>query len=192
MPYYPLEIPPGTPAEAESVVCSQIDPLLSDIHTMLMLPITDTPGLDAKCGLSAALVLLGVVAGVSATLYDDDPTSKGIDLREQHGEAFKSLLTHRYPWSAERELAGAIVEQHAATVLYEAFRNPLAHSAELVSYVVISGRQDSAHPLCCCRWSFYLDQGVIGGWIILVHAGRIGLSVRQGKLVFKGLAQPCP
>ena len=71
MPYHQLETPSATHPHLVSIVRDQIDPLLRDVHALLRLPIPNQPGLDAKGNFSAALILLGVVAGVSAMLYDD-------------------------------------------------------------------------------------------------------------------------
>ncbi len=131
MPYQRVEVPPGTPAELEQILRDTVDPLLRDVHAMLMLPVKDVLGLDAGCNFSAALVLLGVVSGVSITLYHD-PTLKKLDEREQRGEAFKRVLDRYFPWEEEPEVKGAIRERHAATVLYEAFRNPLTHRLGIV------------------------------------------------------------
>lgn len=127
MPYQPLEVPPGTDPSLERLVRETVDPLLRDVHAMLMLPLTDQPGLEAGCNFSAALVLLGVVGGASSTLYDA-PSLSNLDPRDQPGEAFKQVIERFYPWDSEPDVEGAIRGRHAAQVLYEAFRNPLTHS----------------------------------------------------------------
>ncbi len=127
MPYYPVEVPPGTHPNLERFVRDQIDPLLREVHAMFMLPIEGTPGLDAKCHFLATAGLLGVVSGVSVTLYQN-PSLSGLSQRGQRGEAFRTVLTSHYPWDEEPEVEGAIRELDAAKVLYDAFRNPLSHS----------------------------------------------------------------
>lgn len=127
MPYRPLAVPPDTPSDAQEFVRERVDPFLRDVHAMLGLPRDDVPGLEGGCNLSAALVLLGVVSGVSVSLYYD-PDLEGVNERERSGRAFKRLLETHYPWDDERALEGAICGKHAAEVLYDAFRNPLTHS----------------------------------------------------------------
>lgn len=126
MPYQELKLPTGTTLRLKEVVRKQLDPLLADVHSMLRLPIDDDIGLGAGCNLSAALVLLEVVGGVSVELYDN-PSLNKLDERQQRGERFKQVLEHNFPWNDERDIPNAIIDRHAAELLYDAFRNPLAH-----------------------------------------------------------------
>lgn len=105
-------------------ITDRIDSLLADVHSMLRLPIETDPGLKGGCNLSAALILLSVVAGLSAEIYRNDQPRR-ID---QSGGWFKKVLADFYPWEQEETLENAILREHAANVLYEAFRNPLVHS----------------------------------------------------------------
>jgi hypothetical protein len=57
-------------------------------------------------------------------LYED----AGLDKRNDSGERFKRTLEKYFPWSEEPDVPGAITGRHAAEVLYNAFRCPLAHS----------------------------------------------------------------
>ena len=122
MPYQKLLVPSGTPSNLEKIVREQLDPLLTDVHAMLRLPIKGEHGLEAGCNLSAALVLLEVVGGVSVEVYDSE-----LDKRNQSGERFKRVLQYHFPWKCERKLPGAITDREAAEQLYKAFRNPLVH-----------------------------------------------------------------
>lgn len=146
MPYVPLQIPEGAPEALEQIVRDRIDPILRDVHAMLRLPIDDVPGLEAGCNLSAALVLLEVVSGVSAVLYAD-PELEKIDKRQRSGEAFKRLLLKHYPWDEEPDTAETIREKHAAEILYQAFRNPLAHSFGIDSETAHGQRKVAKGPL---------------------------------------------
>ena len=131
MPYQIVKLPAGAQTGLVRIVREQIDPLLRDVHAMLMLPRKDIPGLNAGCNLAVSLVLLNVVSGVSATLYDD-PSLGDVDPRNQSGEAFRRVLERHYPWDEEPNVEGAIRERHAATVFYDAFRNPLTHTLGIV------------------------------------------------------------
>lgn len=122
MPYQKLLLPSGTPPQLEKIVSEQLDPLLSDVHAMLRLPIKSEHGLEASCHLSATLVLLEVVGGVSVELYDDPSFS-----RSDRGKRFKQTLEKHFPWDHERHLPCAMIKGPAAKLLYDAFRNPLAH-----------------------------------------------------------------
>ena len=127
MTYQELQLPHGTPTDLERLVRKQLDLLLADVHSMLRLPVEGNPGLEAGCNFSAALVLLEIVGGVSVKLYHN-PKLSNLDQREERGERFIQVLERHFPWDDERTLLGAITDRHAAELLYEAFRNPLAHS----------------------------------------------------------------
>ncbi len=132
MPYHPVDVPSGTNPTLERMVRESIDPVLRDVHAMLMLPMSEVPGLDAGCNFSCAQVLLGVVSGVAGALYDDS-TVAGVDKRENPGEAFKRVIANHYPWNDEPDAPGTIRSQHAAKILYDAFRNPFSHSLGTVT-----------------------------------------------------------
>jgi hypothetical protein len=93
---------------------------------MMRLPL---PGTDlyAGCNLSAALSLLEVVGGVSMVFYLNAALASA-DERTQRRQRFLETLAGFFPWEQEQDFPGAITGKHAATVLYEAFRNPLAHA----------------------------------------------------------------
>ena len=120
MPYHPLDLPPGTPPDVERIVRTRIDPLLRQVHAMLLLPCEDAPGLDIVCKQSVALVLLGVVTGVSEKLYKPPK-------RMNSSERFERVLIDYYPWRGEPKTAGTVRGKEAAQTIYKTFRNPLTH-----------------------------------------------------------------
>lgn len=122
MAYIPLPLPPIVDPEVKRVVRKLLDPQLADVHAMLRLP-KRWPGLEAGCNLSAGLVLLSVVSGVSVALYR--PSALG--RRGDRGKLFVEVLEHCYPWTAEPSNS-ALPPRQGAERLYEAFRNPLVHS----------------------------------------------------------------
>jgi hypothetical protein len=122
--YIPVALPAGIHNAVRQQIRNRVDPLLTDVHAMLRLPIEADPGLDGGCNLSAALVLLSVVAGLSAEVYRNDRLHRV----DQSGNRFRKVLADYYPWNEEAALENAITHVHAANILYEAFRNPLAHS----------------------------------------------------------------
>jgi hypothetical protein len=126
MAYTPLPIPSSTADEIRETIRQRLDPLLADVHAMMRLPLPDA-GLQAGCNLSAALSLLEVVGGVSIVFYVD-PALATADPRTQRKQRFLETMAKLFPWDQEQHLAGAITGMHAAAVLYEAFRNPLAHA----------------------------------------------------------------
>ena len=123
LPYQPLSLPPDTPKNLEALVRLQAEPMLAAVHAMLRLPREEMLGLEADCTLSAALTLLGVVSGVSVELL----SAPDLGERDDSGKRFKLVLEKFYPWETERNLSGSIIGKHAACLLYDAFRNPLAH-----------------------------------------------------------------
>lgn len=125
MAYISLKLPAGTSSRVEAIVRGQIDPLFADVHSMMRLPIQEVD-LNAGCNFSATLVILELIAGVSVELYER-PDLDRKDPRDQRKLRFKQLLDNHYPWNEERSLPGAITDEQASNILYEAFRNPLAH-----------------------------------------------------------------
>lgn len=126
MAYLPLPVPLKAPQELRDAVSRLLDPLFADVHAMMRLPLPEA-GLHAGCNLSAALSLLEVVGGISSIFYVH-PDLDGKDQRTQRRERFLRVLAQFFPWEQERHLSGAITGLHASTVLYEAFRSPLAHA----------------------------------------------------------------
>ncbi len=110
--YQPLKMSRHVGPLAKGLV-QHIDMLLGDVHSMLRLPLSEE-GLTHGCNFAAALVLLEVIGGISATLFQATGGS---------GERYKQLLEKYYPWDAEGETQSG----KAARELYKWWRNPLAH-----------------------------------------------------------------
>ena len=110
--YRPLRISPDTPARVRRLI-EHLDMLLGDVHAMLRLPFKEE-GLTHGCNFAAAIVLVEIIGGVSATLFQHSGGT---------GEKYKALLEKWYPWDAE----GRTDPAAAAHLLYKFVRNPLAH-----------------------------------------------------------------
>lgn len=129
MAYVPLALPAHLSVHQQAV-SELVDPLFSDIHSMLRLPVAGDDGLRGGCNLTCALSLLSIVAGVGETLMHA-PTMKSSKARGGFGLRFNECLRHYYPWDLEpgpRDTNRAVVEKSATKALYNAFRNPLTHS----------------------------------------------------------------
>ncbi|HXP86111.1 MAG TPA: hypothetical protein VN841_15410 [Bryobacteraceae bacterium] len=87
--------------------------LLGDVHAMLRLPLKEE-GLTHGCNFAAATVLVEIIGGVSATLFQYNGGTR---------EKYRRLLEHWYPWDAE----GCTDRAAASHLLYKFIRNPLAH-----------------------------------------------------------------
>ncbi|MBI4135122.1 hypothetical protein HY477_00075 [Candidatus Uhrbacteria bacterium] len=95
---------------------------------MLRLPIDGDPGLSGGCNLPTTLVLLSIVSGVSITVFDPAALTR----RQDRGMLFKELFVKHYPWNEEQHLRDAKLGEGAADVLYDLFRNPLAHALGVI------------------------------------------------------------
>lgn len=124
MAYTSLQLPHTLSPGFTYIVRNQLEPLLSDVHAMLRLPIDTEDGLQAGCNLSAASTLLSVVSGASVTIYN----SGGLTQRGNRGELFRQLLINHYPWNQERHYTNGRFDADAASDLYDLFRNPLSHA----------------------------------------------------------------
>ncbi len=128
MAYVPLLLP--APVSAfQSEVTDLIDPLFSDIHTMLRLPIAEDDGLSAGCNLTCALSLLSIIAGISSKMMHSGlPASRS----RKVGARFFECVERYFPWDMEPQnpVDGlrAVSGREAAKALYDAYRNPLAHA----------------------------------------------------------------
>ena len=119
MAYIKIDLPDVTPPQVRRFVEERIDSLyLSDVHAMFRLPL---PQQDIHAGLnfSIAQILMATISGISITLYDH----KG-----EPGELFKGLVEHYFPWNEEKL---SVSPKAAAAIIYDVFRNPLAHAAGL-------------------------------------------------------------
>ena len=110
--YQPLKTSPDVTPNVKRLV-QHLDMLLGDVHSMMRLPLQDE-GLTHGCNFAAAVVLLELIGGVSATLFQGSGGS---------GQRYKDLLRGYYPWDAEGETKPG----GAARELYKFWRNPLAH-----------------------------------------------------------------
>ena len=101
------------------VVRKRVQPILRDVRTMLAHPVNfGDPGFN----LSAALVLASVIAGLSRVFFSTVPAS---------GRAFRATA-ERYPLAHEPHESGVVTSpKKFAKVLYETYRNTLAHSLGL-------------------------------------------------------------
>jgi hypothetical protein len=84
---------------------------------MLRLPLPNYR-ITSRCTFSCAQTLFSLVGGASTMLYAHRDSSPGKD--------FKDLLVDFYPWADEP--ASRPTPSEAARIMYEQFRNPLAHN----------------------------------------------------------------
>src|SRR3990170_8589621 len=91
MAYQPLNLDATTPPAVRRLI-ERLERLsLSDVHTMLRLPVPNYR-LNAGCNFAITQVLTTAIGGISTTLYRQGNSD---------GARFKGLLTHHYPWSLE-------------------------------------------------------------------------------------------
>lgn len=119
MTYQPLVLSPHTPAAVERFIRGQVDMQSHDVHCMLRLPMPEA-GLEAGCNLSAASVLLALIAGLSTVIYAGEGGA---------GERFRTMLDRYYPWTYSP--SGELTPAQTAKELYDLFRNPLVHALGL-------------------------------------------------------------
>jgi hypothetical protein len=117
--YRPVAISSSTPASVAQFIRSTVDLFFGDVHAMLRLPLPQE-GLEAGCNYSGAAVLLAVISGASVVLYD--PSVKG-----DRGRLFKATAAEFYPWDTEPAVGVSDPDQ-GKLLLYDSFRNPLAHT----------------------------------------------------------------
>jgi hypothetical protein len=118
--YVPLIISPATPPKVTTFMRDVVDLHMSDLHTILRLPVPEC-NLTAACNFTAASALLGLIAGASVVLFD--PT-RG---RKDRGILFTETVKLFYPWDTE-PATGVTDPSVGADALYQTFRNPLAHT----------------------------------------------------------------
>lgn len=127
MAYKSLTLDKATPPRVRALIRSIETLSFSDVHTMLRLPVRQMRSgagkqiedLGAGCNFAIAHVLLAVIGGISATLYQP---------KWKDNKRFKGILRDYYPWNQEPP---GISSLDAATDIYEAFRNPLVHDLGL-------------------------------------------------------------
>ena len=118
MAYVPLDLPTSLPTPVEQVIRGPVENYLHDVHWMLAttLPGGDGPGRQLQNPI--AMTLLAVVAGVSTELYQA-PQGTGT------GRRFKDCLIDFFPWDIDPPQG--VSNEKAAEILYDGFRNPMAH-----------------------------------------------------------------
>jgi hypothetical protein len=109
MPYTPIPRPSNLPPRVAAAVERLENHYLREVHVMLRLPIPNYR-LLSPCTFSCAQTLMALVAQ-----RDGKP-----------GQDFQSLLVALYPWSHEPMLQ--VTPAKGAKIIYEAFRNPIAHN----------------------------------------------------------------
>lgn len=103
------------------LLAEHVDMQFMDLRTMLRLP---SAGLAGGCNFAVASFLFNVIAGSSVCFYKTSAaafTAKG-----DRGTRFEGLLADFYPWQGE-----PVAKATAIDILYDAARNPLAHSLGL-------------------------------------------------------------
>lgn len=114
MAYTPIPIPSNCPEEAAAIVRQAIDPRLSDVHSMLRMPL-DQDGLSAGCNFAIADVLFGLIEGVAAVLHP------GFG---EEGQSFLACVELHYgiePVPTEFD------SKRIGETLWTMFRNPMQH-----------------------------------------------------------------
>src|SRR5262245_3373789 len=126
MTYNPLNPDPHTPNPVINFLRDHVQMQLHDVHVMLRLPMPEYE-LDAGCNFTAVNMLLALVSGISTVLYNGTGGS---------GKRFRDAMEMYYPWSEElREpaiLGNPITPKDGARLLYDIFRNPLAHALGVI------------------------------------------------------------
>lgn len=84
---------------------------------MLRLPIPNYR-LSSNCTFSCAQTLMSLIGGASTLLYANRYASPGKD--------FKDFLIQFFPWTEEP--ASKVSPPEAAKIIYNVFRNPIAHN----------------------------------------------------------------
>jgi hypothetical protein len=126
---------PGTPPEVGHFFRDAVDLHLHDIRSMLRLPLAEM-GIEAGCNFACAHALLGIIAGASVMLYE--PFVQG-----HRGRLFKECVGEFYPWDTE-PAHGVRDPKQGAAYLYDAFRNPLAHT---MGHMEMAARSISRRPV---------------------------------------------
>ncbi len=96
---------------------------LHDVRCLMQLP---KGRLKAGCNLSAGILLLNMIAGISVCLYDAN--LKEFNSENKRRKRFKGLLSEYYPWENE-----PIEKEQATEILWSNARNPLTHSLGLLN-----------------------------------------------------------
>ena len=133
-----LNLPDSTPQIVRSVIESAIHPYLVDVHAMLLLPTDDSlPG--TGCNFAIAQTLLATMSGVSSVLYST---------RGRSGRVFQDFVRDLYPWDSEPRDRPNVVRdpEKGAEILYEDYRNPLAHANGIAVFSVDNNTRREFRP----------------------------------------------
>ena len=103
------------------LLAEHVDMQFEDVRTMLRLP---APGLAGGCNFAAASLIFNTIAGSSVCFYQT--SEKAFTTRGDRSDRFKKLIEDFYPWEGE-----SLGKVQAVELLYEAARNPLAHTLGL-------------------------------------------------------------
>lgn len=97
-----------------------IDMQLADIRDLLKLPMFDV-GLESGQNFTVVAAMANVIAGASVWFFEASPA--GLTNRGDRSRRYTEVLKRYWPWDGE-----AVVVDDGVRVLYNAVRNPLAHS----------------------------------------------------------------
>jgi hypothetical protein len=115
LPYRPINILEGVPPVLEDVVKTVIDPVLADLHHLLVIRYPDQ-GPKGSMQRAQAIVLLAAIDGAAQLLH---PGEMSI------GSRFKGFLKRRFPWSSCP--ADGLSTDQACALLWDEARCPLLH-----------------------------------------------------------------
>lgn len=155
MSYAPIELDPGTvPESIRFFVPDRVEPYLRDVRVMLEAPsAADRPGFN----MSIAVVLCGVIGGLSRVFYNDLP---------KDGESFRAVA-QRYPMEDEPARAFHNL-QSFANELYGVYRCGLVHSLGL--------HMERADPR---RWDSPWTIADVGERYVVARSPSLPLDERQ-------------
>jgi hypothetical protein len=118
MAYKPLTLDKNTPRFVRKLILQVERWSFRSVHILLRLPLKNY-NLNETCDFAIAQVLMPVIGGISATLYE--PTWRD-------NARFKGVLKDYYPWNQE---PAGVDSDKTSTAVYEVFRNPLTHDLGL-------------------------------------------------------------
>ncbi len=104
-------------------IINKAEEYLEDVHTFLRLPLPNL-GLSAGGNYSIALVLFGVIDGLSKTIHPIE-SQKNPNSRKKDPQ-FVTLLEDYYPWDLEPP-KDSVTHRRACEDLYFCYRNELVH-----------------------------------------------------------------
>lgn len=128
------------------LLATQLDMQFKELRTLLGLPKTDEEG---GCNLTAATVLFNIIAGSSVVFYE--ASARSITERGNRRARFVGVLTTFFPWQQGSEVS----PEEGAVFLYEAARNPLAHSLGLEDPAVAGG---AGRSVALRKWPLTIEQ----------------------------------